>query len=59
MKYVTTNTLLKSNYLVKINLHISNRNIFQDDEISVNHNVYSFITDSFTSLTCTVNDSSH
>lgn len=57
MKYVTTNTLLKSNYLVKINLHISNRNIFQDDEISVNHNVYSIITDNFTSLKCTVNDS--
>lgn len=59
MKYATTNTLLKSNYLVKINLHISNRNIFQDDEIGVNHNVYSIITDNFTSLTCTVNDSSH
>lgn len=57
MKYVTTNTLLKSNYLVKINLHISNRYIFQDDEISVNHNVYSIITDNFTSLKCTVNDS--
>lgn len=49
------------NYTVSILLRLTYicKNNFEDDEISFNHNVYSFITYSITFITYRVNDSSH
>lgn len=49
------------NYRASILLRLTYicKHIFEDDEISFNHNVYSFITYSITFITYRVNDSSH
>lgn len=49
------------NYRASILLRLTYicKNIFEDDEISFNHNVYSFIAYSITFITYRVNESSH